>query len=304
MTSVTPQVLHIEPQLSKVQTKTTHEGQLVTDTDYDTIVSSSTDAYDADSGKLLFKFRKHEVPKDILKVAHDVYDDIDKKLPPSTTRNKAAGPVSLERWREFRNDIESLIPVTKYTAKLKLKNGRILSHSYSNPVRSYTAGFNYWRYHGGKGLVTGFSKKYPEEWKRSLPLFGAVYGCLKRELPDIHKLHAEQCDKHRKFTIPNTNLTTVAINVNYESSFHLDNGDLPDGFSTLTVLEVGRYIGGYLVFPRYRLAVDVREGDVILNQSHKLFHGNSPIHPLTDGSKRISFVTYLKKRMAAAQNLD
>ncbi len=298
------QITQFEPKLSKEQTKEQHEGKYVTDKDYDIIIRHDTDAYDAKTGKLLFKFRKGVISAESRATAHEVYDNVDQKMPPSYTRNKAAGPPTLERWKEFRSDVKELIPVTATTAKLVLNDGRVLKHEYSNPVRSYTAGFNYWRYHGGKNLPTGFTKKYPAQWNKSLPLFAEIYSCFQRELPDTHILHKAQCDKHRSWTIPKTNLTTVAINVNYESSFHLDNGDLKDGFSTLTVLEVGHYDGGYLVFPMYRVAIDIREGDLLLNQSHLHFHGNSPIRKQTPESKRISFVTYLKKNMALATNVN
>lgn len=296
-------VIKVKPVLSKKDTKTRYEGKFVTDRDYDTIIRADTDAYDAKTGNLLFKFRKRVIPDDILAIAHEVYDDVDSKMPPSNWRNYAAGPPDLKRWHEFRPDVKELIPVTATKAKIVLEDGTVRKTPLCNPVRSYTAGYNYWRWKGGLGLKTGFTKKYPEKWERSVPFFQAIYAHFKRELPEVDKLHEEQCNKHRKFTIPGTNLTTVAINVNYESSFHLDTGDLKDGFSTLTVLEVGGYDGGYLVFPRYRVAVDIREGDVILNQSHLLYHGNSPITPTTEGGKRISFVTYLKKKMADASNL-
>ena len=296
--------MKVKPLLSKKETKKRYEGQFVTDDDYDVIITEDTDAYDAKTGQLLFKFRKKVIPEETCAIAHSIYDDIDEKMPYSLTRNKAAGPPSLERWQAVRDDVVDIIPVSATTGRLVLKNGKVNKTPYCNPVRSYTAGYNYWRYHGGKVLKTGFTKKYPEKWEESLPFFQAIYTHLKRELPEVHNLHKTQCDKHRNYTIPGTNLTTVAINVNYDSSFHLDTGDLPDGYSTLTVLEVDGYKGGFLVFPRYRVAVDIREGDVLLNQSHKLYHGNSPITPTTPGGKRISFVTYLKKKIADAINLD
>jgi hypothetical protein len=299
----TVQVLKFPPLLTKKGTKAKYEGQFVTDNDYDTVVTADTDAYDSKTGMLLFKFRKRVIPTEARRIAHEVYDDVDTKMPPTNWRNYAAGPPDLKRWQEFRPDVKELIPVTATKAKIVLADGTVRKTPLCNPVRSYTAGYNYWRWQGGKGLATGFTKKYPKEWEKSLPFFQAIYAHFKRELPEVDKLHRDQCDKHRKFCIPGTNLTTVAINVNYESSFHMDTGDLKDGFSTLTVLEVGGYDGGFLVFPRYRVAIDIRDGDVILNQSHKLYHGNAPITPTTKGGKRISFVTYLKRKMADACNL-
>lgn len=296
-------VLKVNPSMTKKDTKTRFEGKMVTDNDYDAIIRGDTDVYDAKTGVLLFNFRKRVIPDRVRVIAHQVYDKVDSKMQPSNWRNYAAGPPDLQRWHEFRPDVKELIPVTATKAQLVLEDGTVRKTPLCNPVRSYTAGYNYWRWKGGRGLKTGFTKKYPAEWEKSLPFFQSVYAHLKREMPNIHKLHKAQCDKHRKFTIPGTNLTTVSINVNYATSYHLDTGDLDDGMSTLTVLEIGEYTGGYLVFPTYRIAVDIREGDVILNQSHKLYHGNSPISPITAGGKRISFVTYLKKKMADACNL-
>ena len=96
------------------------------------------------------------------------------------------------------------------------------------------------------------------------------------------------------YLIGTTPLSTVAINVNYESAYHVDRGDLPDGFSTLTVVELGDYDGGVYMVPEYSIGIDVREGDLVLSQSHKYWHGNTRIVPKSDGAKRISFVTYLK----------
>lgn len=105
--------------------------------------------------------------------------------------------------------------------------------------------------------------------------------------------------------IEGTRLSSVTINVNYESHYHYDAGDFLNGYSTLSVVEVGKYGGGFLVFPRYRIAVDVREGDVLTCQSHVDLHGNYPmqIDPATPvRAKRVSFVTYLKHKLGEAPN--
>ena len=93
-------------------------------------------------------------------------------------------------------------------------------------------------------------------------------------------------------------LSSCSINVNYMSYCHKDRGDLNDGMSTLTVINgrKGSYKGGFYVLPEYKVAVNVEEGDILFSQSHKLWHGNTAIQS-TDGGKRISFVTYLKKSL-------
>lgn len=59
------------------------------------------------------------------------------------------------------------------------------------------------------------------------------------------------------------------------------------------------HIRGLLVFPQHRVAVDIREGDVLFMQAHRDIHGNTPI--VGDG-KRLSIVTYLKHGLADTVN--
>ena len=58
----------------------------------------------------------------------------------------------------------------------------------------------------------------------------------------------------------------------------------------------GKYTGGYLVFPEYRVAVNVRPGDLLLVNNHEIIHGNTPIETYDDG-ERISLVCYLREGM-------
>src|SRR5262249_25351013 len=140
----------------------------------------------------------------------------------------------------------------------------------------------------------------------AIPFFEAIGHQLLNHMPDeAHAMHW-WCEEHSvkpAFTIGRTCLSTVAVNVNYESRFHYDVGDMADGSSTLTAIRVGgSYDGGSLVLPRYRVAIDIREGDILFNQSHVDLHGNTPIHPDAPGAKRVSFVTYLKEMLRHAEN--
>ena len=125
-------------------------------------------------------------------------------------------------------------------------------------------------------------------------------------MPDESKTMHQWCRDHSVapyFTIGRTCLSTVAINVNYESCYHFDRGDLPSGYSTLTAMTVGGpYCGGELVLPNYRVAIDIRDGDLLCSQSHIDLHGNMAVLPKERGAKRISFVTYLKNRLKHAVN--
>jgi hypothetical protein len=61
-----------------------------------------------------------------------------------------------------------------------------------------------------------------------------------------------------------------------QMSFHIDKEDAKFGFTSMCVFRVGKYQGAYLVFPRWEVAIDVEDGDIILADSSQL-HGVSPI---------------------------
>jgi hypothetical protein len=78
------------------------------------------------------------------------------------------------------------------------------------------------------------------------------------------------------WVIPGTPFTTVTVNNTWPTGMHTDKGDLDAGFSTIAVLRRGGYTGGQLMFPEYRVAVDLADGDLILMDAHE-WHANAEI---------------------------
>ena len=305
MRVLTPQVLEIPKAIGRAALREL-EGHRPSDRHFDSVIDSDTDIYDPEDGRLVLRFRKQVLKADCVHLARRVFGHIDEQMRPSYVRRSAAGFLDLERVREFRADVVAIEPIgtRKFAGTFVLKNGRRLKDSLSNPVKSFMAGYNYNRYRM-IGAPTGFSRKFPEEWQRALPFFEDIGGNLDALLPTVSKVMHAWCVKTAvapNFTIGNTCLSTVAVNVNYDSCFHFDRGDLPEGYSTLTALAVGgSYKGGLLVLPQYRVAIDVRNGDLLCNQSHRDLHGNTEV--VSQGAaKRISFVTYLKKTLKNARN--
>jgi hypothetical protein len=161
-------------------------------------------------------------------------------------------------------------------------------------VRSYKAGWYFDRYLRCN-RVWGFTKEYPNQWKQAAPFFQSIKDSFENVLPDVYRKHIQRVSSHPEAVVADgVALSSCSINVNYRSYCHMDRGDFREGFSTLTVIKVGDYTGGYFVVPEYAIAVNVCEGDVLYCQSHKLWHGNTKINSLNNG-RRISFVTYLKE---------
>lgn len=256
-------------------------------------------AVDADTGRMVFVLRRQAIPTATVDLVRQAYADLDELEPPSLTRRAAAGFVDAALFG--RSDIVEVLKLTPTTGRLRLSSGRVLAQPMSNPVRSYLAGYSFSRFDrlNTLGRVT---RRHPDKWRASLPFFQAIDRVLAAELPDAHQRMCERCALHPAWTIPDTALSTVTINVNYESRYHWDLGDYRDGYSTLSVAELGSYEGGYLVLPAYRVALDVRDGDVLLCQSHLDMHGNTAVTARTPAAKRLSFVTYLKHKLAEGVN--
>ena len=81
--------------------------------------------------------------------------------------------------------------------------------------------------------------------------------------------------------------STVTINKNVLCRSHAD-GNNESRLSCL--MAFGEFQGGYLCFPRLRVAFDVQPGDVLIADTNHEQHGN--IGPLF--GERVSLVCYLR----------
>ena len=71
-------------------------------------------------------------------------------------------------------------------------------------------------------------------------------------------------------------------------SAHVDGKDLEFGMTTMCVFRIGDFGGAYLVFPRYGVAIEADDGDVLIADSNEI-HGVTKIEG--DGI-RLSCVAY------------
>jgi hypothetical protein len=269
--------------------------QPATDEHYDRVVHRS-DPWGgtlSSGGRMVFLFLRGVLAPSVIARAR-AFMGIDTAEPPSLSRRGAAGLTSVDALRSVFPHIASIAPVSPTSARVVVEDDRTLAQVVSNPVRSYLAGFTVSRY-GNRAQPAKITKRYPRTWADALPFFQAIDETLQRYCTPAWLRMRERVACHPAWAIPGTALSTVTINVNYESRFHRDAGDFVDGYSALTVLERGAYTGGLFVLPEHRVAIDVREGDVLLVQSHVDWHGNTPI--VGDG-KRLSFVCYLKHGLA------
>jgi hypothetical protein len=140
-----------------------------------------------------------------------------------------------------------------------------------------------------------FNRDFPELYAETLPLIKDIDTLYEKYTPTHY---SKQLKKARQtaFKIPGTSFTTITTNVNFKTSIHTDKGDDCEGFGNLAVIENGKYSGAETCFPQYGIGVDVRTGDILFMNVHKL-HGNLPMKPIDKDARRLSIVCYLREKL-------
>jgi hypothetical protein len=155
--------------------------------------------------------------------------------------------------------------------------------------------------------LSSWTGRHLPEWATLHPFLREIGHHLQEHVPDRWAAQmARVMETHDEWIIPGTPFSTVTVNNTYPTGVHTDKGDLDEGFSTIACLRRGTYTGGQLIFPSYRVAVDLRDGDLILMDAHQ-WHGNVPITCTcgtilrgpcdTCGAERISVVSYFRTKI-------
>ena len=178
--------------------------------------------------------------------------------------------------------------------------------SYANSVFSGIAGYfdRYPRIPFGR--PTTYTRDNYDKFKRAFPFLQQLSKGFEELLPVRYGKQIEACNSlDPKFIIPGTAFTTATVNKTFRTAYHRDQGDLNEGFSNLTVVSNnGKYSGGYLILPEYKVAVNIRPGDLLLINNHDGIHGNTPMVMEDDGAERISFVCYFREKMLELGSWD
>lgn len=181
---------------------------------------------------------------------------------------------------------------------LKVKE-YISDTTYASPVFSGIAGWmdRYPRIPYGRS--TAYTEKNFEKFKLSFPFLQKLSKGFSELLPKRWAFQKSCIDKiDSAFYVPDTVFTTITVNKTFRTAAHRDAGDLGEGFSNLTVITNGKkYSGGYLILPEFRVAVNVRPGDLLLIANHYGIHGNTPIVLEEEGADRYSVVCYFREKM-------
>lgn len=156
--------------------------------------------------------------------------------------------------------------------------------------------------------TTAYNLAHPDRWRAAMPFLHAVDRVFATALPARHAAQLAAIRRtHPDFYVHGTTWTTITVNRNWQTAVHKDAGDYRPGFGVMCVLQAGRYRGANLVFPAWRVAVNMRTLGVCLADVHE-WHGNTPIVGVPGHFERISTVLYYREAMwrcgSAAQELE
>ena len=213
---------------------------------------------------------------------------------------------------------------------IKKQNG-ISKMKVNNQVASNPIGFYEQNKNLGTDLpcrLTHFTRTNFDKYNEGLPFLQKIDSSFQKLIPDSHQRQLHRANQKPHLKIPGTCFSTVTINRNFRTALHQDAGDFKEGFGNLTVIEQGKYHGGYTVFPQYGVAINLRNNDFCAMDVHQ-WHANTPLYEteedkqynetiesdFKDNSKvgtaglyqkytRISFVCYLREKIAKCPNVE
>lgn len=258
------------------------------------IISENADGYKP-NGELLFRLRKGVLDVSKIKAAYPyLLKESQKKM---ANRGPAAGVIDRSKLPSYVGDLYK--PTKFRTYYISKTTGKPIKRQISNMSNSSIIGYfdkvdtntlkrvRELGYEMPPCRTTVFTREKVDKWNQCIPLFEDISNRFKEIVPERYIKQKTEADK-TEFHIKNTAFSTITLNYNWRTALHKDVGDLDEGFGNLVVIENGKYTGGYLYYPQYNVAIDVRCGDFLAMDVHD-WHCNTPIK-----DSRISVTTPIK----------
>jgi len=277
---------------------------------YDKIISETTWGFKED-GQVLFCCIKGAIPKEERKK----YKDVIRKPAKAKTKNRgqSAGVVDISKFP--RNAVsfcdvngKKLDGKPRFSVYYKKEDGKVINRCQSNQVRCGVAG-HFDKVAGLPCRKVGWSRDNVDKHEILGELARIIQSNHRRYCPQSYLFHRIMAEKKPNYLFKDSIYSTMTLNYDFRTATHKDSGDLQGGLSTLTIFEdeVENYEGFYLGLPDYKIAFDLRDGDLLLfdahekhaNTEYKVLSDKLPIDDLTQNNfaGRIAVVCYLRNRL-------
>lgn len=261
-------------------------GKFVDDDSYDVLLDEDAVVHKPGGGFLLALKKRHHSP-DAMKSAWSVLQGFNSI---SNNRGVAAG---FGRVRNVKQD--GTVSNTNRTPKEgEVKSGTV-GYMERSPRFPYCRACA-WNLESPERLVSlnGICREASELYRE---FGGAFY-----EKQERHALKT-----HPDFIIPGTIFTTLTVNKNFRTACHKDAGNLTETLNVMSLFRTGKFSGGNIVFPDFRVAAKLDTGDCIVFDAHE-FHGNTQVVQLSKEFTRCTVVFYFREGMdlcrSAAEELE
>ena len=237
-------------------------------------IDETTEAVVPDVGPVAI-FLREVIPSSFHKLAYELWKPV-KELP--TNRSIAVGTKSLIR---LKNDgtAGKRRGVSKDVQQYLRERG--VAHGFIGSVDATS---------DAPCHKTRLAKRHPEMLEGNRLLIELVDRLYKEHALLFHSKQRAEIEKVPQWGIWNTAFSTIYLARNFRTAYHRDGGNLKGVMTAL--MPLGRFTGGELVIPRWRIAFPLCPGDLLLFDPYHL-HGNLPIQ-----GERISAAFYCEERIA------
>jgi Oxygenase domain of the 2OGFeDO superfamily len=159
--------------------------------------------------------------------------------------------------------------------------------------------------------LTYWSKQNQEETQLLMPLVKRVNQAFRRYASKEFDNQLGAAIKSRPWLLGDPNFysvfTTITVNRSWQTAAHVDKGDLKQGLGVLACF--GDFEGSYLIFPKFRTAVEFKQGDILLADVGHEVHGNTELRfsdgrPADEHNKpeRLSTIYYFEEKIQTCPN--
>lgn len=191
--------------------------------------------------------------------------------------------------------------VTKEVMNKFISSQLNFNHCYSNVLGAVDRGARF-----PYGRLSGTTQRNYHFFERYKNIYAAACEGFRYTFPEIWDKVKETIARAKDpvYNLFGTAFTSVTLNFNFKTAYHVDKNNLHGALAVLSVITKGQYEGHYLVFPEVRLAFDLRDGDFIIGDTQTLLHGNTPMTKLTEDAERVSLVFYSRENMIYLDDLE